>query len=322
MNMKMAAMTPLAVVAFLQGAPRTANAFSTRINLPLSLSQSSSSTAFMHEKNSHRGASVPARPATPTTTALPSSLTDPDSDPYLSPRLDADALAKYALAAATELALLGAACALLDLASARLGAPVPFPAAAGLFYAASLKSRACSPLNNRRPDRPGAAGEAEGGTASPGFRDRVMPAWTPPGIVFPIMWVLIVGPIRAYAGALVVASTGHFLTLPTMLFLLHLTVGDVWNTVNNAEKRYGAAVVGVALVVLTAAGAASQYATVDPLAGQLLGGTCVWLVTAAALIADTWRLNPAANGARAPLYPVEGEAETSFVWFQKAEDDA
>lgn len=280
----------------------------------------------MHENNIHRhnhnrGARVIAHPATAkTTTALPSSATGRDDDPYASPQLDADALAKYAVAALTELALFGAAFALLDAASARLAVPVPFPAAACLFYAASLRSRAFNPLNNRRPDRPGAAGEE--GEASPGFRDRVMPAWTPPGVVFPIMWVLIVGPVRAYAGALVVSSTGLFLTLPTMLFILHLTVGDVWNTVNNTEKRYGAAVVGVAGVVVSAAGAASQYATVDPLAGNLLGGTCLWLVTAAALIADTWRLNPAANGERVPLYPVKGEAETSFVWFENEKDDA
>ena len=27
---------------------------------------------------------------------------------------------------------------------------------------------------------------------SDGFRDLVMPSWTPPGVVFPIMWVLII----------------------------------------------------------------------------------------------------------------------------------
>merc|ERR1719491_971996 len=105
-----------------------------------------------------------------------------------------------------------------------------------------------------------------------------------------------------------------------MAFILHLTLGDVWNTINNAEQRYGAAVVGVSGVVLSAAYAATQYAAVDPFAGQLLGGTCLWLVTAAALITDTWRLNPDANGEKVPLYPIKGEAETSFLWFAKSKE--
>jgi tryptophan-rich sensory protein len=179
-----------------------------------------------------------------------------------------------------------------------------------LFYACSLKSRVFNPLNNQRPD----ISKAVEGGGSSGFRDRVMPSWTPPGVIFPIMWLLIIGPIRAYSSAVVVTTAGSFLTLPTVAFILHLTVGDVWNTVNNTEKRYGASVVGVLCVVLSAAYAAYQYSTVDPLAGKLLGGTCLWLVTAAALITDTWRLNPTANGDRVPLYPVKGEAETSFIW--------
>ena len=67
------------------------------------------------------------------------------------------------------------------------------------------------------------------------------------------MWLLIIGPLRAYSAALVVSTTGSFLTLPTMAFMLHLTVGDIWNTINNTEKRYGASVVGVLFVLMSAA---------------------------------------------------------------------
>lgn len=137
------------------------------------------------------------------------------------------------------------------------------------------------------------------------------------GVVFPIMWLLIIGPLRAYSAALVVSTTGSFLTLPTMAFMLHLTVGDIWNTINNTEKRYGASVVGVLFVLMSAANAAYQYSTVDLFAGKLLGVTCLWLVTASALITDTWRLNPLKNGKKVPLYPVKGEAKTSFVWGSK-----
>jgi tryptophan-rich sensory protein len=131
----------------------------------------------------------------------------------------------------------------LDTLVAATGMAVPFAVAAALFYGLSLKSRVLNPLNNVRPNAP----KSVDGDSSPGFRDRVMPSWTPPGIIFPIvMWILIIGPHRAYSSALVVSDVGNFFSIPTMAFLLHLSVGDVlWNTINNTEKRYGASVTGV-----------------------------------------------------------------------------
>ena len=112
---------------------------------------------------------------------------------------------------------------------------------------------------------------------------------------------------------------GKFLTWPTMAFILHLTMGDVWNTINNTEKRYGAAVIGVMMVLASAVNASIQYSTVLPKAGKLLGITCIWLSVATALITDTWRLNPVeveGGVRRVPLFPVKGEAETKFLWFR------
>ncbi|KAK1743549.1 translocator protein [Skeletonema marinoi] len=254
---------------------------------------------------------------TTTTTSLRSSSSN--INPYTSPELDTSALLKYATAAITELTLFAATFQLLDVAFTNvLDTSVPFPFAFLLFYGCSLKSRVFNPLNNQRPDR----SKAVDGEGSSGFKDRVMPSWTPPGVTFPIMWLLIIGPIRAYSASLIVSSTGSFLCLPIMAFMLHLTIGDIWNTINNTEKRYGAAVIGVLCVVLSAANAANQYFAVDPFAGKLLGGTLIWLCTAAALITDTWRLNPSEEGL-VPLYPVVGEAETSFMWFgnNDAEDE-
>jgi len=89
---------------------------------------------------------------------------------------------------------------------------------------------------------------------------------------------------------------------PVLLWLvLHLCIGDTWNTVNNVERRTGAAVPGVLFVWLSALFAAAQFGDVTPLAGQLLGLTTVWLTAAALLIADTWRINNAVESE--PLYP-------------------
>ncbi|KAL7475889.1 hypothetical protein ACHAWX_000071, partial [Stephanocyclus meneghinianus] len=215
------------------------------------------------------------------------------------------------------MSLFGLTFQLADLALSRFqlsASQLPLPLLAFVFYATSLKSRVFNPLNNQRPDR----SKAIDGKGSVGFRDRVMPKWTPPGFIFPIMWLLIIGPTRAFSSASVIQATGTFFSMPTMAFILHLTVGDIWNTINNTEKRYGAAVMGVVAVVASAAYAANQYFIVKPLAGKLLGVTCLWLVTAAALITDTWRLNPVlveGEKRKVPLYPVRGEAKTSFMWF-------
>lgn len=280
-------------------------------------------TAPLHSQlssaTSRRGIDVKRAPCSSRLSLSTAPAASSADSPYASPQLDTAALTKYSIAALTELSLFAASFASLDLiSSALLGASLPTPLTAFLFYAISLKSRVFNPLNNARPDR----SKATAGKSSAGFRDRIMPKWTPPGVVFPIMWLLIIGPLRAYSSALVVHSLGGFLTVPTMAFILHLTLGDVWNTINNAERRYGASVVGVLMVLASAVNASIQYGSVLPLAGKLLGVTCIWLTVATTLITDTWRLNPVDVGGasrRVPLYPVKGEAETGFLWFGGSE---
>ena len=71
-------------------------------------------------------------------------------------------------------------------------------------------------------------------------------------------------PLRAFAAStLYEASTGRLneghLNDPVFLWLvLHLCIGDTWNTVNNVERRTGAAVPGVVLVWGSALFAAAQ----------------------------------------------------------------
>ena len=153
--------------------------------------------------------------------------------------------------------------------------------------------------------------------------DRVMPSWMPPGVTFPIMWLLVVAPLRAFSSSLIYeASTNRLneahLNDPVLLWLIfHLAIGDTWNTVNNVEKRLGAATVGVVLVFLSSVYAAAQYYAVDPLAGGLLGLTSVWIAVAGALVTDTWRLNGGGDG-NEPLYPYKKEGMKSITrfWFE------
>ncbi|KAL3944213.1 MAG: hypothetical protein SGBAC_001710 [Bacillariaceae sp.] len=233
--------------------------------------------------------------------------------------LDTDALVKYGSSIGIQMGIITALLFGLDTLVGAIGLEVPFPIVFCLFYFFSLKSRTFNPLNNQRPNLKKAVnGE---GTPTKGFRDRVMPSWTPPGVTFPIMWILVIGPLRSFSSALVYMANGHHFCDPTLLaLLLHLSIGDVWNTINNTEKRYGAAVPSVLMVAAAAANAAFQYSQVDPFAGKLLGLTLVWFAVASTLIADTWRLNPnPSTGQRDPLYPVTGgEGKTEFAWFNSS----
>lgn len=236
----------------------------------------------------------------------------------LSAEVDYDALLKYHGSIVVEMALIGAFLKSLDVVLGATGLEIPYWATVPIFYGLSLKSRVFNPLRN---DRPNMSKAVKGEGTSRGFGDRKMPSWTPPGVVFPIMWLLIIGPLRAYSSALVYGADGHVFFHPAIMALMfHLSVGDVWNTINNIEKRYGAAVTGVLCVTASALNAAYQYYTVDPLAGNLLGLPMIWFAVATSLVTATWQLNPTTTvdgkeEVRDPFFPVVGAAKTEFAWF-------
>jgi len=229
--------------------------------------------------------------------------------------VDTGAILKYGSAAVVQIALIASLFYGLDYALAATGnTALPTPLTWILFYAFSIRSRTFNPLNNARP------AAAKDDEKRKGFNDRIQPSWTPPGVVFPIMWLLIIAPLRATSSTFVVDAMGGYLSLPLMSLMLHLTIGDIWNTINNTEKRFGTSVVGVSAVWASALHAAYRYYEVDPLAGQLLGATAIWLTIASALIFQTWRLNVDENGEKASLLPtkvVGEESVTKFSWGAK-----
>ncbi|GAX14844.1 hypothetical protein FisN_29Lh052 [Fistulifera solaris] len=222
--------------------------------------------------------------------------------------VDTDALVKYAIAITTQLSLFAATFAALDWLLQ--GRSVPMALNAALFYAMALKSRVFNPLSNQRPQVKSLEATNQ--------KKRSMPSWTPPGVVFPIVWLLLIGPLRAIASSLVYQATQSYAHPAILALVLHLAIGDTWNTINNVEQRYGTAVVGVVCVWLSKAYAAYQYYQIVPLAGKLLAITLVWLTIAATLVTATWRLNPDdATGQPQSLIPVRGSVKTTFQWFSK-----
>ncbi|MBD2664196.1 TspO and MBR-like protein [Richelia sinica FACHB-800] len=158
----------------------------------------------------------------------------------------------------------------------------------GLFFALlSVRSRIFSLLDNTRSSRT--------------YDQVIRPKWAPPPLAFPIVW-MIIAILRVISSVLVWQQFHHqFLVLPLIVFVVHLAVGDTWNTIFTVERRLGAAVPVVILGPwLSAIVVTAIYWQTSPLAGMTLSFSCVWLTIAAALVFRIWQL----NGSE-PLYPLK-----------------
>ena len=177
---------------------------------------------------------------------------------------------------------------LFDTISINRGRPF-HPVLVGVIFAFfSLRSRVFNILDNSRPDRARViAKENNVG----GFNDRKMPSWTPPGVFFPIMWLLIITPLRAVSSVLVYQHTGKFSNPALLALMLHLSIGDVWNHVNNIEKDYKKSVVVVGGVWLSVLHAVRSFYNVLPRAGYILAPSAAWISVASVLTYQIWQLN-------------------------------
>ena len=231
-------------------------------------------------------------------------------------KLDWGALAIYGSAIAVQMSLGFGILTVLDQLVKQFSLKIPLAANTVFFYFMALKSRVLNPLANNRPRVKTLETTKQANATIIAIPNRTMPRWTPPGVVFPIVWLLVIGPIRAVTSALIYTQTLQYACGPILALLLHLSIGDVWNTINNVERRYGTAVTGVALVWWSKAHAAYQFTRVHTVAGRVLALTLIWLTIAAALVTATWRLNPdPTTGQPEPLYPVQGRVRTKLAWF-------
>lgn len=158
----------------------------------------------------------------------------------------------------------------------------------GLVFAIlSIRSRIFSLLDNTRSRQT--------------YDQVIRPRWSPPPLVFPIVW-MIIAVLRVISSLLVWQQMNHqFLVLPLILFVVHLALGDTWNTIFTVERRLGAAVPVVILGPwLSAVVVTAIYWQTNPLAGMTLSFSCVWLTVAAVLVFRIWQL----NGSE-PLYPLK-----------------
>ena len=213
-------------------------------------------------------------------------------------------VAKYVAATGAQFGLLLGAASAVDALPFALPAPVVW----ATFCFLSLRSRVFSLLDNSRPNREGMAGKA-----TPAEVKR--PAWTPPGIAFPFIWLTITA-LRATAATMVYA--GALRSAPLEALMLHLCIGDTWNTVTNVEKRLGVSAIGCLAVwgsVLRAVQLFRESAA--PAAGLVLAPSLAWISVACVLTANIWLLN-----GRKPLYPAAADgdsAKTKFAYLLQLE---
>ncbi len=150
---------------------------------------------------------------------------------------------------------------------------------AGIFFTLlSIRSRIFSPLDNTRTSKT--------------YDSIVRPKWAPPPLAFPIVWMTI-AVLRVISSLLIWQQMNQqFLVLPLIVFVVHLALGDTWNTIFTVERRLGAAVpVVICGPWLSALIVTAIYWQINPIAGIILAPSCVWLTVAAVLVFRIWELN-------------------------------
>lgn len=166
--------------------------------------------------------------------------------------------------------------------------------ACAFFAFVTLRSRFFSLLDNTRN--------------SNRYTSIQRPGWAPPPLAFPIVWMSI-AVLRVISAYLVWSAMGQsFLCWPLALFMIHLSLGDTWNTIFTVEGRLGTAVPMVILgPLLSVAVVTISYYQTLPLAGWIILPSWIWLMVATVLCISIWQLN-----GKDPLYPVTSKFISEF----------
>ena len=207
------------------------------------------------------------------------------------PQWDKAVTLKYIGATLAQIAALTGLLWLMEVALDRLG-PDALPQwgttaiVCSFFAVVTLRSRVFSLLDNTRNNGR--------------YQSIQRPVWAPPPLAFPIVWMSI-AVLRVASAYLVWVAMGQtFLCLPLVLFVVHLSLGDTWNTIFTVEGRLGAAVPMVVIGPWCSVAAVTiSYYQAVPLAGWLILPSWIWLTVATVLCVRLWQLN-----GQEPLYPV------------------
>jgi benzodiazapine receptor len=129
----------------------------------------------------------------------------------------------------------------------------------------------------------------------PWYENLKKPWYTPPGFVFPIMWLIIAKPTQMWAVSRILkttaASASQFPWSAMAVYCTHLSLGDAWNQVffGCQRIRLGVGVICTFWSVLAASAVA--FGSIDTTAGLLILPTVAWVTVASSLNIGIYRLN-------------------------------
>lgn len=137
-----------------------------------------------------------------------------------------------------------------------------------------------------------------GGMFSPGkwYDNLKKPFWTPPGIVFPIVWSTLYICI-AVAGARVAVLDGSQYAMA--FWALQIALNTLWTPIFFGLRNIRTGMFVIACLWLAVCGGMLSMWQLDWIAGALFAPYLLWVTIAACLNAAVWRLNP--DEARKPL---------------------
>lgn len=135
------------------------------------------------------------------------------------------------------------------------------------------------------------ASAATGAMFQPGmwYQGLRKPAWTPPSFVFPLVWTTLYIAM-SWAAMRVSQLPGNGLALA--LFTAQIAFNVLWTPVFFGLQRMRAALVVMAALWLSVAGATVAFFAADSVAGFLMAPYLLWVSIAAALNFSVMRLNP------------------------------
>lgn len=136
----------------------------------------------------------------------------------------------------------------------------------------------------------GAAG-ATGSMFEPGdwYRDLEKPWWTPPGFVFPLVWITLYVAM-AYAAMRVAPMEGSAQAMA--FWAAQIAFNTLWSPVFFGLKRMRAAFIILGFMWVFVAATMVSFWALDPLAGMLFAPYLLWVTIAGALNLSVWRRNP------------------------------
>ncbi len=136
----------------------------------------------------------------------------------------------------------------------------------------------------------GAAG-ATGSMFEPGkwYEGLDKPVWTPPGIVFPLVWITVYIAI-AYAAMRIALLDGAGQALA--FWAAQIAFNTLWSPVFFGLKRMRAAMAILCFLWVSVAATMFSFWVLDPVAGALFAPYLLWVSIAGALNFSVLRRNP------------------------------